>query len=57
MILKFVIKNIILVAALALGINWLIKANIHLFSKAATPHSTQLQELSEQDGLQQRMLN
>ena len=58
MILKFVLKNLLLVALIAFAINLVIKANINIFKHASAPHSTQLQELTQEELFQEsEMLN
>lgn len=58
MLLKFVIKNLLLVAVIAFAINMLINANLHLFARSVTPHASQLEELTQEELFQEReMLN
>lgn len=58
MVLKFLLKNLLLVAVIAIVINWVIGSNIHLFNHAVAPHSSQLQELTQEDLFQEaEMLN
>ena len=58
MLIRFVLKNLVLVAVIAFAINMLITANLHLFSRSVSPHASQLEELTQEELFQEReMLN
>jgi hypothetical protein len=56
MLLKFVLKNLILVAVIAFVINWFITTNIHFFSRSVVSHGSQLEELTQEELLQESQI-
>lgn len=54
MVLKFILKNLIIVFAIAFAINMLLKANMEKIANVVTPQTLQLESIASEDLLDKR---